>query len=204
MIHPDTELRFIDDVIGHGVVATAMIPKGTIVWCQDELDQVIPADRVERMSDPYRDVIDKYAFRDKQGDYVLCWDNGRFVNHSFRPNCLPTPYDLELAVRDILPGEELLDHYGALNLLSPFRALPEPGVRRRVAYPDDLPRHHRSWDRQLRDAFEGFDKVGQPLWPFVADRLKPLIRAVVEAREPMGSCLETWCPVAAPALQGSS
>ena len=30
MIHPDTELRFINNVVGYGVVAKKLIPKGTI------------------------------------------------------------------------------------------------------------------------------------------------------------------------------
>lgn len=30
MLHPDTKLEFIDSNIGHGVVATQLIPAGTI------------------------------------------------------------------------------------------------------------------------------------------------------------------------------
>ena len=194
MIHPDTELRLINDVIGYGVVAVRFIPKGTIVWCQDELDQVIPPDRAASLSPASQDVIDKYAFRDRHGNFILCWDNSRFVNHSFSPNCLPTPYDFELAVRDIQPGEELLDHYGSLNPLTPFRALPEPGIRRRVVYPNDLPRHHRSWDKQIAEAFALVDKVDQPLWAQLPDTLKPVVSEIVAGERPMGSCLETWCP----------
>jgi hypothetical protein len=37
MIHPWTELRFINDSIGYGVFATQFIPKGTIVWALDDL-----------------------------------------------------------------------------------------------------------------------------------------------------------------------
>ena len=37
MIHPSTELRFINDEIGYGVVATRFIPKGTIVWALTNL-----------------------------------------------------------------------------------------------------------------------------------------------------------------------
>ena len=38
MIHPDTELQFINDKIGYGVVATKLIPKGSITWALDKLD----------------------------------------------------------------------------------------------------------------------------------------------------------------------
>ena len=196
MIHPDTELCFIGEAIGYGVVATRLIPKGTIVWCLDELDQIIPRQRAARLSPPSRGVLDRYAFRDKDGNYVLCWDNSRFVNHSFRPNSLPTPYDLELAVRDIQPGEEILDHYGSLNLEAPFRALPEPGTRRRVAYPDDLLRHHRTWDRQLRDALTCFEAVPQPLLPLVAPKHRRALADILLSKAEMASCLETYCPPA--------
>ncbi|MEJ2138656.1 MAG: SET domain-containing protein [Gammaproteobacteria bacterium] len=193
MIHPNTKLCFINDVIGYGVVATTKIPKGTIVWCLDQLDQIIPPDRVQTMAPQYQDVLDKYAFRDKSGNFVLCWDNSRFINHSFRPNCLPTPYDLELAVRDIMPGEELVDHYGALNLQTPFRALPEPGVRRRVVYPNDIVRHHRTWDRQLAEAFRCFDEVEQPLLPLIRGEFQATLAAIAAGRQPMDSCLQTFC-----------
>jgi hypothetical protein len=194
MIHPDTRLEFIDETKGFGVVAKRLIPRGTIVWCLDPLDQVISPEHAGRLPEQYQEILNTYAFRDKDGNYVLCWDNSRFVNHSFRPNCLPTPYDVELAVRDIYPGEELVDHYGSLNLETPFRAMPEPGIRRRVAYPHDLPRHHRSWDRQLEQAFRSFSKVEQPLWPFVASNHRDAIADIVVGRKKMASCLETYCP----------
>ena len=192
MIHPHTEIRFINDSIGYGVVATARIPKGSITWSLDKLDQVISADQVRNMETTYQDVLDKYAFRDKYGNFVLCWDNSRFINHSFRPNCLPTPYDMELAVRDILPGEELTDHYGALNLITPFRALPEPGVRRRVVYPHDIVRHHRDWDRQLEEAFKCFNSVDQPLWPIIPESQRGRVAGVAAGERKMDSCLDTW------------
>jgi hypothetical protein len=39
MLHPDTELRFVNRTIGYGVFATRMIPRGTITWVRDRLDQ---------------------------------------------------------------------------------------------------------------------------------------------------------------------
>lgn len=193
MIHPDTELKFISASIGYGVVATRLIPKGTIVWCLDDLDQKFSAATVARMDKPYRDILDKYAFRDKQGNLILCWDNSRFINHSFNPNCLPTPYDLELATRDIQPGEELTDHYGALNLTEPFTALPEPGTRRRQVYPHDILRHHRTWDKHLRAAFRNYEQVDQPLLPMVSAEFRNIICAVAAGQTKMDSCLLTWC-----------
>ena len=41
VLHPSSELRYINPSIGYGVFATRFIPKGTITWVFDELDQVV-------------------------------------------------------------------------------------------------------------------------------------------------------------------
>ncbi len=202
MIHPHTELRFIRPEIGYGVVATRRIPKGTITWCLDALDRVFTPAEVAAMAPAYREILDKYTYRNAAGDHVLCWDHGRFVNHSFRPNCLPTPYEMELAVRDIEPGEELTDHYGALNIARPFEAVAEPGSRRRWVHPDEPLRRYRAWDRQLREAFELFNSVEQPLAPLILPRFRAEVEAVAAGRAPMGSSLETYYRDAAPPAAG--
>ena len=107
MIHPQTELKFINEKIGIGVVATEFIPKGTITWAFDPLDKVFMSEEVHEMKSLFRNFIDKYAYRDHLGNYVLCWDHARFVNHSYHSNCISTAYNFEIAVRDIYPGEEL-------------------------------------------------------------------------------------------------
>ena len=39
MIHPNTRLGFVNEEIGYGVFATALIPKGTIVYVKDDLER---------------------------------------------------------------------------------------------------------------------------------------------------------------------
>lgn len=41
MIHPRTELKFINDHVGYGVFATDNIPEGTIFYVKDSLELVI-------------------------------------------------------------------------------------------------------------------------------------------------------------------
>ena len=48
MIHPDTEVRRVDDVVGVGVFATALIPRGTLTWALDPLDQLLTPERLLR------------------------------------------------------------------------------------------------------------------------------------------------------------
>ena len=163
MIHPHTEIKFISPVKGYGVVATQFIPKGTITWVHDTLDRTFTPNEVASMPDLFRQIIETYTFRDNQGRFVLCWDNARFVNHSFNSNCLSTAYDFEIAIRDIHPGEELTDDYGYLNITEPFDAVREPGSERTTVYPDDLLRYHQQWDKTLLNTWPHLKDVPQPL-----------------------------------------
>lgn len=192
MLHPATELRFIGDDVGYGVVATQSIPKGTITWVHDDLDRTFTPAEVDAMPQIYRKILDKYSFRDSRGNCILCWDHARFVNHSFRSNCISTAYDFEIAVRDIEPGEELTDDYGYLNIDEPFEALPEKGVRRRVVMPDDLLRYYKRWDRQLASAFRKLEAVPQPLMELLSTEVAQKARAIAAGREKMDSILSLY------------
>lgn len=188
MIHPSTELRFINNEIGYGVVATELIPKGTVTWVRDKLDRDFTAMELMEYEELYQQILSKYCFRDNAGKFVLCWDNGRFVNHSFRSNCLSTAYDFELAVRDIQPGEELTDDYGYLNVTEPFRGKDE-GSRRKSVYPDDLLKYHKVWDRKLVDAFKHIENVDQPLWALLSGPTQEICGRIARGEEEMASTL---------------
>lgn len=192
MIHPHTELRMINEEKGLGVVATQFIPKGTITWISDLYDQIFSSEDVHNMEPLFRNFIDKYAYRDHDGNYVLCWDHSRFVNHSYHSNCLSTAYNFELAVRDIYPGEEITNDYGYLNLSEPFFATPEPGSKRTAVYPDDLLHYHKLWDAQLRSAFSHFNLVAQPLSCLIEKQYSEKVRAVATGDEEMDSILNCY------------
>src|SRR5688500_15559302 len=106
MLHPHTELRHVNDQIGYGVFATKLIPKGTITWVRDDLDQTFHPREIDGFSREYQDILEKYTFIDRTGDSVLCWDLARYINHSCNANCLGAGYEFEVAIRDIHPGEE--------------------------------------------------------------------------------------------------
>lgn len=186
MIHPSTELHYINNEIGYGVVATKLIKKGTITWVLDKLDREFTPLEIMQMDDIYKEILDFYTFRNNQGNHVLCWDNGRYVNHSFNSNCLTTAYDFEIAIRDIKPGEQLTDDYGYLNLTAPFRPLNE-GTRRKVVYPDDLVKYAKNWDRKLLPAFRRILNVNQPLKELISTELWNKVEAIANGSEPMDS-----------------
>lgn len=191
MIHPQTELKYINNEIGYGVVAKTLIPKGTIVWVLDKLDREFTPLEILEMEDIYKDILDTYTFRNNKGNHVLCWDNGRFVNHSFNSNCLTTAYDFEIAIRDIEPGQQLTDDYGYLNISSPFRPV-EEGTRRKIVYPDDLMRYAKSWDKKLIPAFKEIPKVQQPLGQLLTSEMWSQIEDIIQGKKTMDSILTCY------------
>lgn len=192
MIHPDTELRFINDAIGYGVFATRLIPRGTITWVLDELDQKFEPAYIQSLEPSLRQRMLEYCYRDSQGLYILCWDIARYVNHSFHSSCIATPYKFELAARDIYPGEELTDDYGYLNLDQPFSCFLESGSHRFVVMPDDLLRYYPEWDRKAAIAMQSFNRVEQPLRRLIDPQLLPRVNAVAAGLEPMDSLLTCY------------
>jgi hypothetical protein len=192
MIHPHTELRFINDKIGYGIVALKPIPKGTITWALDKLDRKFSRQQVRAMDKLYQEVLDKYTYRNSEGDHILCWDNARFVNHSSRSNCITTAYEFEIAVRDIAPGEELTDDYGYLNLEEPFEVVPEEGSNRNIIYPDDLLRYYPEWDEQLLHAFPKITQVDQPLMDLLDNKMKEKVRDIASGKAKMDSILSCY------------
>jgi len=191
MIHPDTEVRFISKEKGYGVVATKFIPKGTITWVQDDLDQIFKRDQISCMNPFIKEYLNKYSFTNKNGDRVLCWDNGKFVNHSFTPSCFSTAYDFEIAIRDIHPGEELTDDYGYLNVEEPFTCIDENTFRKTV-YPDDLLRFHKEWDALLLENAPAVLKRDQALLDLIPKKTWGEFMNAVYNPSQMRSILECY------------
>lgn len=168
MIHPHTELRFINQTIGYGVFATAFMPQGTIVYVQDALEIVLDANDPLMKDRLYRPILDKYCTIEADGKRILSWDIARYVNHSCRGNTLSSGYGFEVAVRDIRPGEEITDDYAMFNL--PFEmdcACGHPECRG-VVSPDDFASLRQRWDTQVHQALARLTAVPQPLWPYLA------------------------------------
>ena len=191
MIHPKTELRFISKEVGYGVFATDFIPAGTITWVMDKLDREFRPEEFFAMDLVYQNIIDTYTFRNNIGNYVLCWDHGRFVNHSFNSNCLTTAYDFEIAIRDILPGEQLTDDYGYLNIKDPFTAADE-GTERKIVYPHDLVRYYKVWDAQILKVFGKINAYEQPLRVLIKDELWDKVQKIIAGKQQIDSILNNY------------
>lgn len=103
---------------GVGLFTREFISEGSPTWrFVAGIDQAIHPDVVERVPEASRDAFLRYAYLDiRTGLYVLCADDARFMNHSPEPNVtgdydLDPVFGVDVAARDIEPGEELTCDY---------------------------------------------------------------------------------------------
>jgi hypothetical protein len=190
MLHPHTALREVDPRIGLGVIATKRIPRGTITWALDPLDQVFPQHSLGSFDKLTNRLLEKYSYFNGRGDRILCWDHARFVNHCCEPATMAPGYDFEVALRDIEKGEELTCDYSSLNLERSFKCLcGAPGCRRNVR-PADFQRFAEAWDSNLRDAILHVSRVPQALWSVVSEDQREHVTQAAEAPDTVPSVLE--------------
>ncbi len=162
MMHPHTRVQPISDQIGVGVVATRFIPAGTAVYQTDALDvRIAPSD--PRLTDPaLAEQIETYTYLDPDGTRVMCWDIGKYVNHSCEPNALTTGFGFQIALRDLQPGEEILDDYGIYTDEFGPLLCNEPTCRGHIR-PSDFLNLVPMWDAKLKPVLKSFFDVEQPL-----------------------------------------
>ncbi len=176
MFHPASRLKNKSTRIGLGVYATAFIPMGTITYIRDSLELVIDDDHYARLPEVLQGPVERYAYVDEAGNRVLSWDLGKYVNHCCFPNTMTTGFGFEIAIRDILPGEEITDEYGLFNLESPMPlSCSKPGCRR-VVSAGDIDQYFPEWDAQVRTALILLKQVDQPLWDLVDKELENRIQ----------------------------
>lgn len=92
-----------------------------------------------------------------------------------------TAYNFEIAIRDILPGEQLTNDYGTLNIGTSFRPISEEGTERKRVNPDDLLYFYKEWDQQVTEALKHFNNVEQPLIHLIRPEFKE--KVMIAAKE---------------------
>ena len=183
MMHPDTELRLINEQMGYGVFARRFIPKGTIVYARCAMDQVFEPGH-PMLSDPrYADTLEKYTYTEPSGNQVLCWDIGKYVNHCCHPSTLTTGYAFEVALRDIFPGQEVTDDYGIFNCGIPIPLICDKAGCRGMLVPGDFDDHVESWDARIKEALPFTARVDQPLWSFLPPKTVADLERYLETGE---------------------
>lgn len=171
MIHPETELVVIAASIGRGVRASALLPRGTVVWIRDRFDAVLSPQQVAELPRPYRQTVQRWGYRDSGGRWILCADHARFVNHSCAPNLRSLGEDAQIAVRDIAPGEEITCDYAECNYHVAECHCGE-AVCRGAIDPADLSRYIDAWDAEIGAALDNAAQLPQPLLPFVREPMR--------------------------------
>lgn len=99
-------------VHGLGVFAAEFIPAGTRVWeYREGFDRRVSTDFVDALPSIAARAIRHYSAY-WGGGFVISADDARFLNHSETPNLRTyAEPDADVALRDIYPGEELLEDY---------------------------------------------------------------------------------------------
>jgi hypothetical protein len=169
MIHPATELRFVNSEIGLGVFAREPIAKGTILWTLCALDIVLDPRAAAAMPAPYQPIFDRYAYTDWEGRLILCWDHGRYVNHSCDPVMVAVGNEVEIAVRDVAEGDQLTCDYATLYPTTAMSCSCGSAQCRGSVGVDDLALRGPDLDRMVADAVHHARRVPQPLLPFTRE-----------------------------------
>lgn len=103
---------------GTGLFAAEPIAAGTATWrFTPGVDLALHPDALDRLPEVSREWFEMYAYLDiRTGLYVLCADDGRYMNHSDDPNVggdyeREPVFGVDVALRDIEAGEELTCDY---------------------------------------------------------------------------------------------
>lgn len=172
MIHPKTELKLINDLVGYGVFATDFIPEGSIVYVKDSMELVVsPTDYIMHPAE-MQDVIEKYSYRDEQGNRIVSWDFAKYVNHCCNCNCISTGYGFEIAIRDIQAGEQITDEYGIFNLEKEMELVCGENCCRKKITPNDFDTHYKEWDTKIKKSIHKLFEVEQPLLSLVESSVR--------------------------------
>lgn len=111
MVHPDTCVQ--STLKGLGLFAKRTFKRGEILWIADDFDIKIPLQDYLRLQDKQLQVFNVYSYLDYKNRVIVPWDAGKYVNHSCAPNStgLLEFDNVSIAMRDIQPGEEIVEDY---------------------------------------------------------------------------------------------
>ncbi len=172
MIHPDIELRYINDEIGYGVFAKKFIPEGTITYIKDSLEIEISPEAYQEHPLVMQQAIEKYSYIDERGYRIVSWDIAKYVNHCCQSNTISTGYGFEFALRDIQPGEQITDEYGIFNLQYEMQVFCGNPNCRKVVRPEDFDNFYKIWDKSIKKSLPRLHDVAQPLLPMMEPELR--------------------------------
>lgn len=194
MIHPDTELRLISKEMGFGIFATKPIPKGTVIWIQDAFDIVLTPDAVDRLPPLLKRIVDVYAYGQPNGNMVVAWDYGRYMNHSCEPSTVSVGSLCDIAAKDIKAGDELTGDYATMNLDHLTKCGCGAKTCRGAIKAADLKQIGPRIDSMAREAVALAKTVPQVLFDVANDADRKRVMAIASGKEACPSCMENLPP----------
>ncbi len=192
MLHSDTEIRRVSNHTGFGVFASALIPRGTVTWVKDEFELVVTPERLAAMPAAYTPMVHHFCFRDAQGNFVLCWDFGRYMNHSCDPSTVGLGSICDIARRDIQPGEQLTCEYSLHNLPFEFDCSCGSPLCRGLIRAKDLPSLADTIDAKVKALVPEISRVRQPVFEFLMPADRKRLDRVLSGQDPIPSCIENF------------
>jgi uncharacterized protein len=169
MIHPLARLLPAAEHIGDGMFATGPIPRGTIVWTQDCLDQVFSPEAFDALPPALHEAVDRYAHLDAERNRILCWDEGRYINHDCNPSLRGVGPWFQVARRDLVAGDQLTCDYAECNVHPALHCSCDTSLCRGKIHASDLVELGPGWDAEARDLAAVAATLDQPLWPYLLD-----------------------------------
>lgn len=116
MLHPSISLLDDSKVHGKGLIATADIRKGEIVWQLDTDAQRLTLDDLTDWADDTILEFDYFAFQVGEDEYALPEGIDKYMNHSCDPNTWWGDDITLVARREIHPGEEVTYDYTTADI----------------------------------------------------------------------------------------
>jgi hypothetical protein len=116
MLHPAIQLAEHNTIHGKGLVTTAFIPAGAIVWQREPAMKTVPLKQFQTWSPEQQAEYLWFAFQCSSDELLLCEGTDRYMNHSCDPNTWWQDDNTLVASRAIYPGEEVTYDYATTEL----------------------------------------------------------------------------------------
>jgi uncharacterized protein len=160
------EIREAEDK-GKGLFAKKLIPKGTIICFECDKCELRSASELgyDEMSEKEKMALLDYAYRNKDGTFVLPCDETRFLNHSCNANILTSDIGFDIVVRDIQKEEEATYDYRDFyeDVKMPCYC-GENNCCKMVDFKHPISKELKEfWRKRIDSALKHVNKVKQPL-----------------------------------------
>lgn len=170
MIHPDTEVRYIDEKIGYGVFAKRLIPRGTIIWTRCKLEMQFRLEDLRSMSPVYYPSLVQYTTLEPEGYLLLSWDHEKFVNHSCEPTNQALTEEISIVVRDVHPDEQITYDYSSFIALNDLECFCQSKHCRKLIRNEDVTKANKNSHDLVSNALPDVVHVEQPLYPYIQNQ----------------------------------